>query len=52
MIVTKNTTIVLIIAVLCSKDRGTNGACEVLDVVFSFQGGNIRASESTTACIT
>lgn len=35
---------VFVVAILCAKDCWAHGASEVLDVVFSFKGGNVGAS--------
>lgn len=41
--------VVLIIAVLRPKHGRTNGACEVLDVVFTVEGGYVRTTQRATA---
>lgn len=44
--------LVLVVAVLSSKDSRAQRAREVLDVVFSFQRGDVRASKRTSAFMT
>ena len=43
---------VLVVAVLRSKDRGTNGACEMLNVIFSIQGRNVRTTKRSLTLVT
>lgn len=49
MVMTIHVAIVLVVAVLCAKDRGTQGACEMVDVILSVESGDVGASKSTTA---
>lgn len=42
--------LMLVVAILCSKDCWADGAGEMLNVVLAIQRGNIRASKGTAAC--
>ena len=42
----------LIVAVLRSKNRGTNRACEMFNVIFSIQGRNVRTTKRSLTLVT
>lgn len=44
--------LMLVIGVLCTKNRWTHGAGEMFDMVFTVQGRNIGATQGTTALVT
>lgn len=46
-----NLSIVLIVAVLGAKDSGTKRACEMVNVIFAFQGRDVGSPEGTTTLI-
>lgn len=52
MVVAINVALVLVVAVLRSKDCWTYRACEVLNVVFSIQCGNVRATKCASTSMT
>ena len=49
MVVAINLPLMFVIAVLRSKDRRTNRTGEMFDVVFTFEGSNVRATKSAAA---
>ena len=44
--------LMLVVGVLCTKHRRTHRAGKMLDMIFTVQGRNIRASQGTTALVT
>lgn len=52
VVVAVDLALVLVVAVLGSKDRRAQRAREVLDVVFSFERRDVRPSERTSAFVT
>ena len=44
--------VMFIVAVLRPKDSGTNRACEMLNVIFSIQGRNIRTTKRSLTLVT
>lgn len=48
MVMAVDLALVLVVAVLSSKDRGTDRAGEVINMVFSLERGDVRASEGPT----
>lgn len=47
-----NLVFVLVVRVLRAEHRGTYGAGKVFDMVFAFQGSDVRATEGATAGMT
>lgn len=43
--------VMLIVAVLRSKNSRTNGACEMLDVIFSIEGRNVRTTKRSLTLV-
>lgn len=52
VVVAVNLTVVLVITVLGAKDRGTQRACKMVDMIFPFQGRDVGSSEGTTTLVT
>lgn len=52
VVMAENVALMFVVAVLGAKDGGTDGAGEVLDVVFPVQGGDVGSSQSTSAGVT
>lgn len=52
MVMTVNVTVVLVVAVLRSKDRWTYRASKVLNVIFSIQCSDVRTTERASASMT
>ena len=48
VIMTVDLIFVLIVAVLRPKDRGTNRASEVLDMIFPFQSSDVGSTKSSS----
>lgn len=51
VVVAINLSIVLVIAILGAKDGSTKRACEVVNVIFPFQGRNVGSPEGATTLI-
>ena len=47
-----NITVVFVVAVLGAKYGRAERTCKVIDMILSFQGGDVRATERTTALVT
>jgi hypothetical protein len=52
VIVAIDAAVMFVVAVLCPKDGGTDGAGKVLDMVFPIECGYVRTAQSISACET